>query len=103
MLNPYFFPHWSDWRAWLRCAYNLGVGLWYGFLSAALIVALICFLSSGCTQTKSAGTGATPVVGEGGSAELQTVEYDGHRFIVLVGGYKGCVIHHPGCPCLRKE
>lgn len=37
---------------------------------------------------------------------ILTVEHDGHKFIVwqaqVNSGTAGCIIHHPGCDCLKK-
>jgi len=30
---------------------------------------------------------------------LHTVEYEGHRFIVLTGTRRGAMVHHPDCGC----
>jgi len=33
-------------------------------------------------------------------AELQTVQYEGHSFILWDGAsYAGGIVHHPNCPC----
>jgi hypothetical protein len=36
---------------------------------------------------------------------VTTLDYEGHKFILwdAMNGYRGNVIHHPGCPCLGKN
>jgi hypothetical protein len=38
------------------------------------------------------------------SSELQTIQYEGHSFILYDGGsYAGGMIHHPDCKCRKHE
>jgi len=38
-----------------------------------------------------------------GSFTLQTVEYDGHKFILADGYHAGNLLHHPNCDCGEKR
>jgi hypothetical protein len=34
-------------------------------------------------------------------SELQTIDHDGHQFVVLNGYQKAAILHHPGCKCVK--
>jgi hypothetical protein len=33
------------------------------------------------------------------SENVETIEHDGHFFVIWYGSQKGTLLHHPGCPC----
>lgn len=33
---------------------------------------------------------------------IQTIEHDGHLFILYSGTYKASLLHHPDCPCQKE-
>ena len=38
------------------------------------------------------------------TSALQTIQYEGHSFILYDGGaYAGGIIHHPDCKCRKHE
>lgn len=37
-----------------------------------------------------------------GTNTLETVEYNGHRYIMYQGMNKGSITHDPDCPCREK-
>lgn len=63
-------------------------------MKAFITIAFI--LLAGCNE--KAGEGSVSSI----AGKLNTVEHDGHKFVVFAGHNKGGIIHHPGCPCLQR-
>lgn len=80
---------------------------WFGVLMLALAV-LLLILAAGCDEDRP-----SPVVNKANitsinvyGTSLNTVDHDGHRFIVCVADFHGTgvsIIHHPSCPCVNLK
>ena len=46
------------------------------------------------------GTAESPHKEGGPLSILRTEKHDGHLWIV---NYKGGIVHHPDCPCMKKD
>ena len=63
------------------------------------LLALGLLASLGCNKSPEQDKMELGIMGE-----LSTVMYENHKFLVAKLGVNGIsVIHHPDCPCLKKE
>jgi hypothetical protein len=80
---------------------------WTTGIIGALILIIVCLLTTGCSKPKEENVEPIPSTTisktEYDYGWLATVEHDGHLFIVEGGWQKGAIIHHPDCPCLKKQ
>jgi len=33
---------------------------------------------------------------------FRNVDYQGHSYLMWTGNYKGALLHHPDCPCVKE-
>ena len=74
----------------------------YSILEIAAAVAIAVILGTLllsaviAAKTSKADTNAQSV---GPAGWMSTVEYDGHRWVILETGGEAALAHHPDCPC----
>lgn len=59
------------------------------------IIALLALTLTGCENSNDRKGVST-------SNSLETVEYNGHRYIMYQGYNRGGITHDPDCPCMGK-
>lgn len=71
----------------------------------AILACLLCGCLSKAqeAQPNTRSVTAAPFPSSVNDRGIVTVEHDGHKLIIWVDFQKGGILHHPDCPCQKRE